>query len=131
MANNVHAQQLTPGNHVVVASAARTATPDTEEFDVSGDVKSITLVVNTSAAGVSPSTVPKIEGVDRTSGAVWTLLAGTAITATGVASLTVGVGVTASANVAAGVPVPRVIRVTFTHGNSTSHTYSANIIANP
>lgn len=130
MANVISANQLAPGTTTVLASAARTATPDTYEFDVSGEVKSITLVTNTSAAS-TPSTTPKIEGVDRTSGAVWTLLSGAAITATGVSTLTVGTGVTASANVAAGVPVPRVIRVTFTHGNANSHTYSANIIANP
>ena len=130
MANVVNAQQLAPGNTVVLASAARTATPDTYEWDVSGEVQSITLVTNTSASS-TPSTVPKIEGVDRTSGAVWTLLAGSAITANGVSTLTVGPGLTASANSVAGLPVPRVIRVTFTHGNANSHTYSANIIANP
>lgn len=130
MANNVHADTAVPGgNYQVVASAARTATPDTEEFTIGSDVDAIVLLINTSAAGASPSTVPKIEGVDRTSGAVWTLLTGAAITATGVVALTVGTGVTASANVAAGLPVPPVIRVTFTHGNGTSHTYSARLIS--
>ena len=128
MANNVHADTAVPGgNYQVVASAARTATPDTEEFTIGSDVDAIVLLINTSASS-TPSTTPKIEGVDRTSGAVWTLLTGAAIAANGVVAMTVGTGVTAAANTAAGLPVPPVIRVTFTHGNANSHTYSARLI---
>lgn len=121
MANNTSRAQR---SHSVMASAARTATPDTEELEVPGGTKNMVLVVDTTAAGASPSTVVKVSGVDRTSGKIWDILASAAITATGTVTLSIGPGLAASANVSANAVVPPVIRVTATHGNGTSHTYS-------
>lgn len=111
-------------SHTVLASAARTATPDTQELEIPGGTQSMVLVINTTAAGSSPSTVVKVSGVDRTSGAIWDILASAAITGTGLVTLSIGPGVTVAANVGISQVVPPVIRVTATHGNATTHTYS-------
>lgn len=122
MANNI--THAVGRSCTVMASAARTATPDTEELEIPAGVRNMVLVIDTTAAGTSPSTTVTVAGVDRTSGKTWTLLSSAAITATGTVTLSIAPGLTASANVAANAVVPPVIRITATHGNSTSHTYS-------
>jgi hypothetical protein len=122
MANNI--RQAVGRSHTVLASAARTTTPDTEELEIPGGTRSMVLVVDTTAAGSSPSTVVKVSGVDRASGKIWDILASAAITATGTVTLSIGPGLPVSANVSANAVVPPVIRITATHGNSTSHTYT-------
>lgn len=123
MANDVNG---TPSSRAftVLASAARTATPNTQEYTLPGGARSFTLVIDTTAAGTSPSTVVKISGVDPTSGKIYDLLSSAAITGTGTVVMSIGSGLPASANVSANVAVPPVVRITATHGNSTSHTYS-------
>jgi hypothetical protein len=112
----------------VYASAARTATPNSQEFEIGSGWMAATVVIDTTAAGVSPSTVVKVSGVDRLSGKVYDLLSSAAITATGTVSLAIGQSLTAAANVSANAAVPPVLRVTSTHGNGTSHTYSVALI---
>jgi len=106
------------------ASAARTATP-TAVTVRTGRYRGIKLFINVSALAATPSVVPKIEMVDSLSGAVSAaLLTGAAITATGVTVLTVYPGVTVAANVSAADVLPDAIRVTMTHGDADSITYS-------
>lgn len=118
------------GRHggTVFASAARTATPNTQEIEVGPRWTGLTLVIDTTAAGTSPSTVFKVEGVDRISGKTYGALSSAAVTGVGTVTLSVGPGLPVTANVSANQPVPPVVRVTATHGNSTTHTYSVALI---
>lgn len=113
----------------VYASAARTATPaavtvKTPRF------KGALLLIDTTAAGTSPSTTPKVEGV-MPSGAVYPLITGAAITATGQVALKIYPGITAANNVAVSDVLPSSIKITLTHGNATSHTYAVDLVLIP
>lgn len=122
MANNIRA--AVGRSHTVYASAARTATPDTEELELPGGVSKAYVVIDCTAVTATPSVVFKVEGVDRASGKVWTLLESAAITATGTTVLKINDALTASANVIAKELVPPVIRFTATHADADSATYS-------
>jgi hypothetical protein len=122
MANNIHGgvgQAFT-----IFASAARTATPDTEEFELPAGARYGVFVIDVTAATSTPSTVFTFSGVDRVSGKVYTILASAAIVGTGTTVLRVGPALTAAANLVANDVLPPVIRVTATHGNSNSQTYT-------
>lgn len=108
------------------ASAARTATPTAVEFgvDLLRDVELIEVCIVTSAAGTTPSTVPTIEVYNELSASWQTVVTGAAITATGNVILRYGEEVAIVTNLAAqGIVAPR-MRLSMTHGNATSHTYS-------
>lgn len=122
MANNITA--AVGRSHTVMASAARTATPNTEELELPAGTNYATFVINVSAVVATPDLVMKVEGVDRASGAVWLLLADASVATVSVSTLQIGPGITAAANVSAAVPVPPVVRVTVTHGDADSATYS-------
>jgi hypothetical protein len=113
----------------VYASAARTATPTAVTVGL-GKFRGCVVIIDTTAAGASPSTVPKIEGV-ASNGAVYPLLTGAAITGTGQVALKVYPGITAATNVAVSDATPEQVKVTMTHGNATSHTYSVELVAIP
>lgn len=112
----------------VYASLARTATPDTQEFELGPGYLAGALVIDTTAAGVSPSTTFKVEGVDRASGKTYTVVQSAAVTGTGTVTLRFGLSFTAIANLTVNDAVPPVIRVTATHGNATSHTYTVGLL---
>lgn len=119
-----------PYTATLLASVARTASPVDVFFAVPKRGAGIEVVINTTAAGVSPSTVVTIFGFTK-SGAKFTLLAGVAITAVGVQTLSVAPGLPATANVSANALVPELILVNFNHGNATTHTYTAEVICTP
>lgn len=108
------------------ASAARTATPTAYSFSP-GRCRALRVVIDTTAAGTSPSTVPTVEGLDSATGKWTALITGAAITAVGTVALEVGLGVAAVANLAAGKPLADSMRISMTHGNGTSHTYTVGI----
>lgn len=108
----------------VFTSAARTATPDTQEFELPAGTSRGAFVIDCTAVTATPSVVFLIEGVDRVSGKTWTLLQSAAITGTGTTVLRINDALTASANVIAKDALPSVIRVTATHGDADSITYS-------
>lgn len=108
----------------VLPSAARTATPDTQEFDLPAGYSGLALVVDVTAVTATPSVTVKIEGVDRTSGKTWEILTGTAVTATGTSVLRVHPALTASAGATAKDVLPPVVRITATHLDADSITYS-------
>lgn len=123
MANNITA--AVGRSHTVYASAARTATPDTEELELPAGTRYITAILDCTANAATPSVVLKIEGVDRVSGKVWPLIEDAAVTAAGQTSrVYVGPDLTAAANVVAKEPVPPVVRFTVTHGDADSITYT-------
>lgn len=110
----------------VYASAARTTTPDTVELELPGGTTYGMFVLNATALASTPSIVMKVEGVDRTTGTVWLLLADAAVTTASPtqSTLEIGPGVAAVANAAAARHLPPVIRITVTHGNANSITYA-------
>lgn len=129
MANVIHNQgSFNPHSVEVYASAARTTTPDTHEYEVGGTYESVTLVVKTTAAGTSPSTVFKLSAVDRVTGELFAELSTAAVTGTGTVTLRISPHLTASANAISKDVVHPILRVTSTHGNATSHTYQAGLI---
>lgn len=111
-------------SHTVYASAARTATPDTQELELPAGTQYVTLVLDATAASATPSIVMKLEGVDRVSGKTWTLIEDAAVTGVATSTLHAGPHLTAAANVTANVMIPPVVRVTVTHGDADSITYS-------
>lgn len=108
----------------VLASAARTATPDTQEFELPRGTSFLTLVTDATAITDTPSVTVTVSGVDRVSGKIYTLLAGAAITGVSTQVLKIGPGLPVTANVSANEWVPPVIRITATHGDTDSITYS-------
>jgi len=124
MANVLHDLSQS-GPFTVLASAARTAAPDTHEFDASRcDYSALYVVIDVTAIAATPSITVTVSGVDYVSGKVFTVLASAAITATGTTVLHIGPGITAAANAQEDQHVPPVFRVTVTHGDADSITYS-------
>lgn len=75
--------------------------------------------VNISAiAGTTPTITFTVEGKDPASGTYYTLLASTALNATGLVRLLVGPGLTAAANAAANAYLPPVFRVKWVVGGT-------------
>lgn len=126
MANSITRISNSAGTFTVLASAARTATPDTVELEVAG-YRGLHLIIDCTAAADTPSVVFTIQGVDRVSAKVYTILASAAITGTGTTILRVGPGLTASANVVANDVLPPVIRILATHADGDSITYSVGL----
>lgn len=124
MANNITAAV---GRHkAILASVARTATPNTEELEVPSGTRFGVFVIDVTAATSTPSTVFTVSGVDRGSGQIYTILASAAIVGVGTTVLRVGPGLTAAANLVANDIIPPVIRITATHGNANSQTYTVS-----
>lgn len=112
------------GTLVVLPSAARTAAPDTQEYEAQGPARGLHLVIDVTAIVTAPSITVTIAGVDRVSGKTYTILASAAITATGTTVLKVGPGLTAAANSVANDFIPPIFRVSVSHANGNSITYS-------
>lgn len=111
---------------IAYASAARTATPTAFVLDLSR-ISGLVVVIDVTAIGAAPSVVPTIDGIDVASGKAWNLLTGaalTAVTGTTPRVLKITPGIPVAANVAASDIVPERIRITMTHGNADSITYS-------
>lgn len=122
---NVIRQLSARGPFTVLPSAARTASPDTQEFEALGvDYNGLHLVIDVTAINLTPSITVTVAGVDRLSGKVYTVLASAAITAAGTTVLKVGPGLTAAANLVANDSLPPIFRVTVAHGDADSITYS-------
>lgn len=129
MANNIRTgtNYSRSVNYTVFASAARTTTPDTEEFEIGPGWQSLTLVVNTTAAS-SPSTVFKVEAIDRATGQAFGSCPTAAITGTGVVTLRISPHLTAAGTTIYKDVVHPIVRVTATHGNGNSHTYTVGML---
>lgn len=112
---------------VIYPSAARTATPTA--VDISIDAQNATallLLIDVTAVGVTPSVVPTIDGVDTLSGKLFNLLTGAALTAVVTRRLSVGPGLVVAANLTANEHLPDKVRITMTHGNAVTITYSVS-----
>lgn len=88
--------------------------------DQSGfNVSRITCVFRVASQSGTPSTVLTIQGKDTASGQYYTLLTGAAVTAVSVNPYFVGPGVQTTANVSAGLPIPRFWRTSAVVGGTT------------
>jgi hypothetical protein len=110
----------------VYASVARTATPTAVTVPV-GRYKALHLVIDVTAATATPSVVCTVDGLDPVSGKYYNLLTSAALTESGAPYtrvLKIGRGLPVTANVAANDVLPSTVRVTMTHGDADSITYS-------
>jgi hypothetical protein len=110
----------------VYASAARTATPTAVEVPTQGRQR-LHLVIVATAAAATPSVVPTIDAYDAASATWYNLLTGNAITATGTTTLKIGPGFPGSANAVSADMLPGLIRITMTHADADSLTYSVGL----
>lgn len=115
----------TNAEETVYASAARTATPTAVTMSSKGRSR-LHLVIVVSSVTSTPSVVPTIDAYDTVSNSYYNLLTGVAITATGTTVLKIGPGLGAAANTSAADFLPNLWRVTMTHGNANSITYTVS-----
>lgn len=109
----------------VLASAARTATANSEDF-LNSRFRGVKIFVKVTAKADTPSITVSIQEKDPVSGEYRTILTSAAITDVTATPtvLTVYPGVTAAANVAASEPLGNTWRVVVTHADGDSITYS-------
>ncbi|MFH8405570.1 hypothetical protein ACH4FX_12455 [Streptomyces sp. NPDC018019] len=127
MANVIRPLPSASRTFMVLPSAARTADPDTQEFEVIGrgyGYRALVLTVDVTAITASPGLTVTVSGVDRVSGKLYTVLASASLVATGTTVLRIGPGLAAVTNLTAADYLPPVWRVTVTHADTDSITYS-------
>lgn len=110
---------------VLYASAARTATPTAVTFST-GRCKELRIVIDVTAVTSTPSVVFTLDMVDSLSGKFPNIITSAAITGTGTTVLTVALGATVAANVAVSAPLSESLRLTATHGDADSITYTVS-----
>ena len=109
----------------IFASAARTATA-TATIPV--DSSQGLFFINVTAVSATPSVVFTIAGLDPIGSTAYTILESAAITGTGLTVLRVSPQLTAAANTIAKDMLPAAIKVTATHADADSITYSMGFI---
>jgi hypothetical protein len=112
-------------DQTIYISAARTATPTAVELSI-GEYLAMHLIIDVTAVTATPSIVVTIAGFDPLSTKYYTLLESAAITTTGTNVLKIGFGTGVSANAAANDALPDLVRITITHGDADSITYTAS-----
>jgi hypothetical protein len=115
------------GETVILASAARTATPTIPDFTNNGTYKGVKIVINISAVTSTPSTTFTVQGRDA-QGNLFDILASAAQAAVAVVVLTVYPDLTAAANSVAKDFLPPTWTVKAVHGNANSMTYSISAV---
>lgn len=128
MANNVVSLPANAPYFEVLPSAARTASPDTQEFrmDRRGGFQPVGLIltIDVTAVTATPAITVTISRVDPVSGKVAALLASTAIATAVTTVLRIDPNITPANNLAIKDYVPPVFRVDAVHGDADSATYS-------
>jgi hypothetical protein len=109
----------------IYASAARTATPTAVTISA-GRARALRLVIDATAVTATPSVVCTIDAIDSLSGKAVNLLTSAAIATVSTVTLQVGPGLTAAANLVANSFLADQIRITMTHGDADSITYSVS-----
>lgn len=105
------------------ASAARTATPTAVNVNTSR-AKCLRLFLDVTAVTATPALTVTIDAWDSVSNRFVNLLTSAAVATVSTTMLTIGVGVTVAANVSASTFLGDFVRVTVTHGDADSATYS-------
>jgi hypothetical protein len=113
-------------NTSIYQSAARTATP-TAVGITDKDVVGVQVVIVTSAVTATPSVVVTIDGLDPLSNTFYNILTSAAIATTSTVVLRVHPDIVAAANLTAQDFLPATYRVTMTHGDTDSITYTVGI----
>ena len=111
------------------ASAARTATPTAVSVPV-GRYQYAHIITSVTAATATPSVVMTIDALDTVSGSYYNLLTSAAFTESGVPflrELRIGPALPVTANVSANNILPSTIRITMTHADTDSITYSVGV----
>ncbi len=111
----------------IYATTARTATPTAVTINTS-KAMGLVVVVNVTASSATPSVVFTIDAKDSVSGAFYTLLTSAAITGTGTTALKIHPDLTVATNVAASDLLLQETRITATHGDTDSITYTVSAI---
>lgn len=109
----------------IFASAARTATSSATITCASCEGF---FFINVTASAATPSVVFTIAGVTPNDSAEYTILASAAITGAGLTVLRVSPQLTAAANTIAKDMLPASIKVTATHADADSITYSMSFV---
>lgn len=118
----------------VMTVVGGTATPNTQEFELGGDVDELIAVVDVTNVTATGSLVVKIQGVDRLSGKAFDInpaAATASITATGTYTISLGPSLPAVATnpaVSVNAVVPPVVRITATHGNGVALSYTVALL---
>jgi hypothetical protein len=107
------------------ASAARTTT---SSMTFSSPCLGCLIVIDVTAITASPSVVFKLEGIDPANSKLWTILESAAIVGTGTTVLRVHPSLTASANAIAKDILPQAMKLTATHADTDSITYSVGFV---
>ena len=113
------------GIQTVYASAARTATPTAVVINTRR-ASGLYIVIDATAITASPSVVPTIDLVDSVSGKFVNLVTAAAVATVSTVMLRIGRGLTAAANATVLEFLPDQVRVTMTHGDADSITYSVS-----
>lgn len=108
-----------------LAAAARTATTTSAAL-YKQDAVAATFILNVTAVPTTETLTMKVQGLTA-SGVAYDILTGTASAATGKVLLHIGRGVTTTANVGAGIPLPDAFQVVVTHSASGSFTYGVEV----
>jgi hypothetical protein len=119
------AQGLVLESVLLLPSAARTATTSTVEQDNLGN-RGVIVDLVTTAVGSASLTV-SIQRWNPASSSWVTMLVSAAVTTNTTTTLTLFPAATAAANVTANASLPRLWRVTVTHADANSATYSLGI----
>lgn len=119
-----------PTQLTVLASAARTASVDSDTFSNDG-YKGVIVVIDVTAAAATPSVVFTIQGYSPLGNDYYTILASAAVTGTGQTILRVYPGLTAAANTHANDILPPQWRVNAVAADADSLTYSVAALLIP
>lgn len=115
-----------PNARTAFPSAARTATPTPADISQTGPAA--VVVIDVTAVGTAPSITVSIDGVDPVSGKTYSILSSAAITAVGTTRLRVHPSLPAAANDTAQDALPADWRISPTHANADSITYSIAVL---
>lgn len=110
---------------VVYASAARTATPTAVEISTYR-AKALRVVIDVTAVTATPLLTVTVDGKDNLSGKYYNLITSAVIGTAVTTVLTIAPGVTVAANLAVSAPLPDTCRITVSHGDADSATYSVS-----
>jgi len=110
---------------VLLPSAARAVAQAYASGDQDGEgCEFLHVIIDVTAVTATPALTVKIQGKDRASGKYYDILVSAAIATVSTTVLKVGPGLTAAANLVANDFLPAIWRVTVTHGDTDSATYS-------
>lgn len=113
---------------VIYPSEPRTSTPTAVEFSVKHSLGAVVLI-NVTAVTATPTITVGVEGIDPVSGGTWTIITSAGITSTGLTPMRIRPGLGNAAGVSAGDLMPETIRVTSTHSDGDSITYSVSVVS--